>query len=138
VSGPGNLSQRTDGGPAQMVREIGGGAYGDRKDFSEIQSGAAMAPAPGVGGATPPDPSALGLVGFDAPSSLPDQPITYGADAGDGPSSEVMGFGGDLMQRSAQAAAAALPVYEQLANMPGASPAARQIVLRLKARARLG
>ena len=43
VSGPGKLSRRTDGGPAQVNAQMTGMAYGENKDFMEIQEGANMA-----------------------------------------------------------------------------------------------
>jgi len=81
VSPPAALSRRTDGGPSdpQPLRSLPGGAYGEGKEFKEIQKGAPMptAPAPG-GGMSPPPPSLF------APTQKPNEPYTSGAAAGEG------------------------------------------------------
>ena len=49
VSGPGALSQRTDGGagnPKQPIRETSGGEYGSRKAAADLQGAAPMAAQP--------------------------------------------------------------------------------------------
>jgi hypothetical protein len=76
VSGPGALSQRTDGGPAdkQPIRDVPGGAYGEGKEMQEIQAGADMYAQP-----APPMPGNL----FGA-SDRPDEPITSGVAMGPG------------------------------------------------------
>lgn len=118
-----------------MVRDINAQSYGDRQDFAEIQSGAKMAPAPGVGSAaTAPSPESLGLAGLDAPSALPGQPVTQGASLGPGAGPEILGLGGDPFTQSAQHWAKDLPVLEALANRPGVDPIVRKLVNRLKAR----
>ena len=37
VSGPGSMSQRTDGGPSQPIRDMTGGDYGDATEMRDIQ-----------------------------------------------------------------------------------------------------
>ena len=99
VSGPGALSQRTDGGPAQAMRDLPDAKYGENTAFRGIESGAPMAaaPSPSSGGAglgpsgpasappalTPPPPLTDG-------TTRPDEPVTHGADAGPGAGSAVM------------------------------------------------
>ena len=82
VSGPGALSQRTDGGATegmtQPVQEYTGGAYGDNKATREQQGGAKLA-------GSPFDALHLGMVN---PS---DKPMTHGIDIGAGPGSEAIG-----------------------------------------------
>lgn len=137
VSGPGALSQRTDGGPGsqQMVRQLSGGQYGDRKDFSQIQSGAPMAPAPSPQAATPVTPEAAGLVPLDAESAAPGEPVTHGAALGPGAGPEILGgISADMVQQDAEALAAYLPVYEEMANLPTASASVRAALVRLKTR----
>lgn len=97
VSGPGSLSRRTDGGPAdrQPLSRLSDAGYGEQKQYQDIQRGAPIAkvepaatPAPSgaqtPSGAMPPP--------LDAPSANPDQPVTAGADAGAGPGSDVLGL----------------------------------------------
>jgi hypothetical protein len=90
VSGPGSLSQRTDSAPKMNMTGL---PYGDNAELATQQAGAPMArttpqstgggpPAAGGGG-----PSILGL---DAPSARPDEPVTAGVDIGPGPGSEAL------------------------------------------------
>lgn len=95
VSGPGAMSQRTDGGPAdrQPVRPLPGGGtegnYGDRKASIELQQGAPVAeaapPPTGAGppGSPPPMPTGPGVDPF-GPTRRPDEPVTAGAMLGPG------------------------------------------------------
>lgn len=81
ASGPGALSQRTDGGPAQGAKYMSGMPYG--QNTYEQQTAAPMAaaqPAPQMEMPTP----------LMAPTSRPDEPITAGINRGDGAGSEVM------------------------------------------------
>lgn len=86
MSGPGALSQRTDGGPAQGAKYISGLPYGQGQETYNQQTAAPMAaaePAP----AAPTLPSMLSL---NDPTQRPDEPLTAGLDIGEGPGSEVM------------------------------------------------
>lgn len=135
VSGPGAMSKRTDGGPGQPVRTPSGGAYGERKNLEQLQQGAALSASPGGDAATGPpvDPTA-GLIGLGEPSQLPDVPVTAGAAAGAGPGMEALGLPNqpdDDMRRLVQY----LPVLEHMANQPGASKAARNLVRAVKGQA---
>ena len=81
VSGPGALSQRTDGGPTQGAKYMSGMPYG--QNTMDQQTAAPMAaaqPAPQMEMPTP----------LMAPTSRPDEPITAGINRGEGPGSEVM------------------------------------------------
>lgn len=83
VSGPGALSQRTDGKP-QPHMALSDAKYGEQAQFQSIQSGAPMgSPAvpatPGPGGGAPQMPT-----GFGAPTQNPNEPVTAGAAAGEG------------------------------------------------------
>jgi hypothetical protein len=75
VSGPGMLSQRTDGGAidgmTQPVQSYTGGKYGNNKAMREQQQGADMFAAP-----TTPMPKVTPL---SAPTEFPDQPDSHGA-----------------------------------------------------------
>lgn len=132
VSGPGALSKRTDGGPGQPVRAPSGGAYGARQELEQMQQGAPMSASPGgdVGAPESVDVSA-DLVGLDAGTQMPGEPVTAGAELGDGPGPEALGLPnqpGDDMRRLV----AYLPVFEHMANQPGSSKAARNLVRQLK------
>ena len=83
VSGPGALSQRTDGGPTQAATYMSGLPYGQGQQNYDNQVAAPMAgnPIPKMEMPTP----------LTAPTSRPNEPITAGVNIGDGPGSEVMG-----------------------------------------------
>lgn len=85
VSGPGALSQRTDGGPANPIPP--GGDYGDARDIQAITQAAQgagqvgsppAAPGPAPGGRPPAAPDVF------APTRDTRQPITAGVPVGDG------------------------------------------------------
>lgn len=122
VSGPGALSQRTDGSPGEMVASDG--SYGDRKDMQSIQSGATM---------VQPGPSRAMLPGLTDPSARPGEPVTAGADLGPGPSAAAAGIKSDR-QLSDDRLRPLMHSLEILANMQGSNPETRTLVRNLKAR----
>lgn len=96
VSGPGRLSRRTDGGPAQNLAALPNAGYGEGQEFTQLQQGAPLAatpaPAPAgggggmdvmaiLGGAPPVGPPTP----LSSPTERPDEPLTAGAPFGDGP-----------------------------------------------------
>ena len=135
VSGPGALSKRTDGGPGQPVRTPTGGAYGEGAELTGLQQAAPLAEAQG-GGATPPGLLAgLSLpegVDLDAPTTEPGSPVTSGAELGAGPGLEALGLQAPK-DADMRALLKFLPVFESMANVPGASKSSRNIVRQLKA-----
>ena len=134
VSGPGALSQRTDGGPGkQPVRVPSGGAYGDRQQLQQLQQAAPVAASPGgdVGAPQPAQDLTAGLGGFGEPSQQPDTPVTAGAASGDGPGPEALGLP-NQQDEDLRRLIVYLPVFEHMANQPGSSKAARNLVRQLK------
>lgn len=106
VSGPGALSQRTDGGAGQPIRPAPAASYGDRvasiaqQKAAPMRSGgtAAPAPQPPAGGTSAPaGPSAAQRpVDVFGPSQRPGEPLTAGVpigagSAGPSPMSSVAG-----------------------------------------------
>lgn len=92
VSGPGALSQRTDGGPTQGAKYVSGLPYGQGQETYSNQVAAPMA-GNNMGA------SAMGTSGLVqmemptelmAPTTRPNEPVSSGVDIGDGPGSEVM------------------------------------------------
>ena len=86
VSGPGALSQRTDGGAGsktQPIRVASGGAYGERQAAEQQQAAAPMAgggPAtPAAGGAMPTPPPAANAGAF-GPTQRPNESNMLGAE----------------------------------------------------------
>lgn len=98
VSGPGALSQRTDGGAidgmTQPMQSYTGGTYGSNKAMAEQQGGAAMAGTPFQDAVSM--PPLITPVSLDTPTQFPDEPLSYGANYGEGPmlnTSNVQGMG---------------------------------------------
>jgi hypothetical protein len=90
VSGPGALSQRTDGGavdgmtpptPTQAPKYMAGLGYGQGGNMQQQQA-APLAGTPEV----PPMP----VVPLAAPTMRPNEPVTAGVDVGPGPGSEAL------------------------------------------------
>jgi hypothetical protein len=85
VSGPGELSQRTDGGAidgmTQPAQEWKGLPYSENKAVNDQQSGASMAgnPYPTVN-----------ITPLKAPTARLDEPVTAGNPFGDGPGTEAL------------------------------------------------
>lgn len=119
VSGPGALSQRTDGGPTNPGEMVASsGAYGDRKDMQAIQSGAQMMP----------DRSSL--PGLMDPTARPEEPVTAGAPLGAGIGPQAAGISSGapnvIDENTRQRLLAALPTLAWLASQPKASEQTRQ------------
>jgi hypothetical protein len=86
ASGPGSLSRRTDGGPAQGAKYMSGMPYGE--NTMDQQTAAPMAGKPSV-----PSMQSMPMempTPLMAPSTRPNEPITSGIDIGDGPGSEIL------------------------------------------------
>ena len=81
VSGPGALSQRTDGNPAQGAKYISGLPYGEGQ---QTYSNQVAAPMQG-------DNYAVDMpTELMAPTTRPTEPITTGIDIGEGAGSEII------------------------------------------------
>lgn len=92
VSGPSALSRRTDGGPAQPLRDVTGLPYGQNQALNDIQAAAPLANTPGPSAAPPAAAPGAGAptmpappVPFGAPTQNPDEPVTAGSPLGPGP-----------------------------------------------------
>lgn len=86
VSGPGELSKRTDGGAVdgmtQPAQRYAGFGYGENLALEEQQAAAPMAGAPTA--------SFADLVALDVPTRRPDEPLTAGINMGEGPGREAL------------------------------------------------
>jgi hypothetical protein len=102
VSGPGEQSKRTDLGVlkqstqpiqnTQPMQSYTGGEYGNNKSMAMQQSAAPLAGSPTP--AMPTMPEMPPIVGLDAPTQFPDEPLSYGANYGEGPGLDVSGIRG--------------------------------------------
>jgi hypothetical protein len=115
VSGPGALSERTDGAPGQAIRDLPNPGYGEQKEFTDLQKQAKMSQASSMPRVTR----------LDAPSERPDEPITEGNSMGPGRGPEAYGIQNTMRDKSRQeisSVASALPLLEQAANGPNMPP----------------
>ena len=145
TSGPGALSQRTDGGPAskQAIRYVSGmPSYGDAQALMDAQAAAPMAKtnippksapassmqpqqaiAPSAGNGQPIQPAVTPLT---APTAKPLEPVTAGAASGLGPGPEVLNLSNtDVTQYQT-----AKEQIQAMASSPSASPALRALAQR--------
>lgn len=139
VSGPGALSQRTDGGPAdtQAAKYVSGLPYGEGQALMATQQAAPMA---GSGmeqavAAAMGMPASAPIVPLNAPSQRPDEPVTAGANAGPGPDMSSLGLGQQDMAADANfkaALASYMPVLTFIASRPNTSPETRNVIKQLR------
>jgi hypothetical protein len=118
VSGPGALSQRTDGQPAMQLPNP---AYGEQQEFQAIQQGAPMMQEPGMA----PPPSLL------APSDRPDEPVSAGAALGPGPGPESLRR--EEAMKDMSSIGTYMPMMERMAQRPDAPRSFRALVSYIKA-----
>lgn len=126
VSGPGALSQRTDGGATQAPQVASGGEYGSRKESLDLQAGAAMAG--GGTGAPMPTPSITRdmLTPLDAPSARPDENVRAGAGT-------IRAVGAsEIDDATRERLLSALPTLAWLASQPKASEQTRQFFRQMR------
>lgn len=122
VSPPGQLSRRTDGGPAQKLRPITGLGYGQNQALNEAQAAAPLAQTslpgdPGVAQATA-QPAPPSVVPFGAATQRPNEPVTAGSPLGPGPGPTPMGVNPTVA--AYQSAQASLTTVLQGQNSPEA------------------
>ena len=99
VSGPGSLSKRTDGGPAdtQAAKYVSGLPWGQGQELMNIQQSADLAAAPKVEQANIPNTgfasaAATPITPLNAPTQMPNIPVTDGVDVGLGRDSSALGL----------------------------------------------
>lgn len=136
VSGPGALSKRTDGGPTnpkkgQPVRTPTGGSYGEATELTGLQQGAPLGASPGGESGIPLDIPLSSGPGFAEDSAQPDVPVTDGAMLGPGAGVDALNLT-NQKDEDLQRLLSYLPYLEHMANQPGASRAARNVVRQLK------
>jgi len=128
VSGPGAGSARTDG----SVLSPSSPAYGDAVDLQNIKAGAPMGGPGGAAQAAGPVPvDTSGVTAMNAPSTMPDVPVTAGANAGAGPGQEALGIPQAGPARNKADAAALGPALQAMifaAGQPDATPSFRALV----------
>lgn len=141
VSGPGSLSKRTDGGPAdtQAAKYVSGLPWGQGQELMNIQQSANLAATPNIEQTRPPvmgfaSAAATPNVPFNSPTLRPDEPITSGIDMGEGPDSSVLGYGtrdDAARQKFASQLEQYRPALMFMAAQPNVSPETRSLIRRL-------
>lgn len=108
VSGPGRLSKRTDLPAKQGAKRLPDAAYGEQKDFQDIQGGAPM------------EKAQNNVVPLNAPTRRPNEPVTAGVDIGPGPGREVLGLksAADKQVEDLTAMAKYMPLLQAFADSP--------------------
>ena len=146
VSGPGSLSQRTDGGPAdtQAAKYITGLPYGQGQEMMAVQGSAPLAasapspspvPASQMGNGTQTVSEPMPIVPLNAPTQRPGEPVTSGVDAGMGPGMASLGLGSQDVTADNNfrtSLAAYMPVLMQVAARPNTSPETRNVIRQLR------
>jgi hypothetical protein len=112
--------------------------YGEGQDFLDIQSSAPMEKAtaakpmsPGAVAQAATAPQGAGVTPLDAPSQMPDQPVTHGADAGAGPGMDSLGLKPPVDPRQEETntlIARYLPDLQAATNIPGVPDSYRRFV----------
>lgn len=135
VSGPGQLSRRTDGGPQQTQATMTGMPYGENAEFNTLQGQAPMSAA-GQTTARAPRPkqgrSGGGSVPLFSPTERPDEPVTAGAPFGPGDGPPINPTMASLRATDAQMLAKYLPDMMVMANSPDVPDGFKRFVRHLR------
>jgi hypothetical protein len=129
VSGPGPFSQRTD---RQAIQNLPNPDYGEGKAYKQLEQGAPMAAAPGMPTAGGFDISQLlgnpadRVTPLTEGTAMPGTPVTDGAALGPGAGTPPVNL--EQQQRNA----ANMPFLEWMANQPGSSDSARNLIRQMK------
>ncbi len=135
TAGPGKFSQRTDKAVSQANRNLPDAGYGEQAQYQAAQQGMQQPPAQDVNVSGMNFNDLFGnasnnVVGLGEPSQQPGTPVTDGADAGPGGDSSILS---SSQKVSDNTMVAYLPALEFMADQPGSSDAARNLVRNLKA-----
>ena len=131
TSGPGQFSKRTDKAVSEANRSLPNPDYGEQANYKEQMAGAPLATAD-IQGMNFNDlfgNAGQNVTPLDAGSAMPDIPVTDGADAGPGAGTEALS---STKKATNDYMASYLPVLEFIANQPGSSDAARNLVRQIK------
>ncbi len=131
VSGPGQFSKRTDKAVGQANRSLPNADYGEQAQYQQQLQGAPLAQdqgAPNLSGLF--GNAGANVVGLGEDTTMPDVPVTDGADSGPGAGSEVLA--GGQPNPNLDKLRAYLPALEYMADN-GNSDAARNLVRQIQA-----
>ncbi len=127
-SGPGKFAKRTD---RQGAKQIPNAAYGEQKEFQNMQAGAPMAKSPQMPAGRNPMANVIPLT---APTQRPSEPVTAGVDAGPGPGREVLGLKSptDVTLQDLSKMAKYMPLMMEYADSPQSSGTMKAFVRYLR------
>jgi len=116
------LSQRTDGGPQQVLSDVSGMPYGENQELEQMQSAAPMS-ASGQATARASRGRARGgqsprMAPLMSPTQRPNEPVTDGATFGPGAGPNTLPNSKEQASRDAQMIAKYLPDLMQMAEAP--------------------
>jgi hypothetical protein len=136
VSGPGQLSQRTDGGPQQVQANMSGMDYGDNQAMENLQSSAPMSASRSAGSprarAREAGSAAQQATQLFSPTQRPDEPLTAGAPFGPGDGPPVQPGRMTVNQQDAQMLSKYLPGLMEMAQAPDTPDGFRRFVRHLR------
>lgn len=132
TSGPGALSKRTDGGPAQKLRDLPDAQYGEAATYRDLQQSAPLAQSPSQGKPSGQSRGGAGRSGppFSAPTAYPDQPVTAGLGAAVAPNP----LDQQMDQQDLDQLRKYLPALMEAASRPDATQSFRNYVRLLRAK----
>lgn len=132
VSGPSAQSKRTDGGPAQPLRELPDAQYGEAATFRADQQGAPLAQTPSTPRSRPAmgGGAGSGLPGLGAPTGRPDEPVTAGLGGPPGADPLAAQMKAEDLDRLKRY----LPALIEMAQRPEATSSFRNYVRLLRAK----
>lgn len=132
VSGPGAMSQRTDG--RQAIRDLPDAKYGENAAFRAAEGAAPMSGGGPMAQAAGPNlsPDLSGIVGLADSSQRPDESIMAGMPMGAGAGSTGSVSSGGLTPEQADRLRSYLPVLVLLASQDDTDPATKSFVRRLR------
>lgn len=132
ASGPGAMSKRTDGGPAQKLRDLPDAQYGENATYRDLQQSAPLAQSPSVAAPKGQRSSAggAGLGSFGDPTAYPERAITTGL----GGSNQAIDMQAQIQEKDLERLRRYLPALVEMANRPDATASFRDYVRMLRAK----
>lgn len=141
---PMNVSARggngQSGNATQAAKYVPGLPYGEGQALMQTQEAAPLAAAPSIEQSGMPSGLASAaasqpVIPLNAPSQRPEEPVTFGADAGAGAGMEALGlFDADQIANDKYRAQIAtyMPALLRIAAMPTTSPTTRAVIRKLR------
>lgn len=134
VSGPGQLSQRTDGGPQQVLADVSGMGYGENQAMEDLQGSAPMSASQSARSPRARERQAAQMAATPlfAPTQRPDEAITDGADFGPGAGPPVNPGRLTIAEQDARMLSKYLPSLMSMTEAPDTPDGFRRFVRHLR------